>query len=102
MLEAGIIEPSTSDMASPIVCVMKGPDGKGRVQLAVDYRHVNQHSAGDQFPTPDVQDVLQHVGGPDLFVALMPLAGITNYPSRKKVAPPPPLFRIPVCSNFEE
>ena len=62
MLKLGIISPSTSDMASPIVCVMKGPDGKGGVRLAIDYRHVNQHSAGDKFPTPDVQDVLQRVG----------------------------------------
>src|SRR6218665_3945763 len=63
LLDQGIIEPSESEMASPIVCVMKGPDGKGGVRLAIDYRHVNQHSAGDQFPTPDIQDVLQRVGG---------------------------------------
>src|SRR6218665_612864 len=40
MLELDIIEPSTSEIASPIGCVMKGPDGKGGVGLAVDYRHI--------------------------------------------------------------
>jgi len=62
MLELNIISPSHSETASPLVCVMKGPDGKGGVRLAVDYRHVNQFSQGDRFPSPDVQDVLQRVG----------------------------------------
>ena len=62
MLELNVIAPSHSETASPLVCVMKGPDGKGGVRLAVDYRHVNQFSQGDRFPTPDVQDVLQRVG----------------------------------------
>src|SRR6218665_2204396 len=40
MLGLDIIEPSTSEVASPTVCVMKGPDGKGGVRLAIDYRHI--------------------------------------------------------------
>src|SRR6218665_3170524 len=62
MIALQLIAPSTSDMASPLVCVMKGPTGQDGVRLAVDYRHVNMHSAGDSYPTPDVSDVLQKVG----------------------------------------
>ena len=62
MLELGIIVPSTSEMASPVVCVLKGPNGQNGVRLAIDYRHVNKFSAGDGFPTPDISDVLQKVG----------------------------------------
>ena len=62
MLAQGIIIPSTSEMASPLVCVLKGPKGQNGIRLAVDYRHVNRHSAGDCFPTPDIPDVLQKVG----------------------------------------
>jgi len=62
MLDLGIIVPSSSEMASPVVCVLKGRDGQKGVRLAIDYRHVNLHSAGDCFPTPDIGDVLQRVG----------------------------------------
>ena len=62
MLELGIIVPSDSGMASPMVCVLKGPNGQNGVRLAVDYRHVNKYSAGDCFLTPDIPDVLQKVG----------------------------------------
>jgi len=61
MLKQGIIEPSQSPMASPLVCVLKGKDGKNGVRLAVDYRYVNKHSYGDAFPISDVADVKQRV-----------------------------------------
>jgi len=54
MLELGIIVPSDSEMASPLVSVLKGPKGQNGVRLAIDYRHVNKFSAGDCFPTPDI------------------------------------------------
>lgn len=50
-------------MASTIVCVMKGPDEKGGLRLTTNHRHVNQHSAGDQFLIPDIHAILQRVGG---------------------------------------
>lgn len=37
MLDQGIIQPSQSPMASPLVCVLKGKDGKDGVRLAVHY-----------------------------------------------------------------
>ena len=49
-------------MASPVVCVLKGKDGKDGVRLAVDFRYVNKHTAGDAFPVPDIADVKQRIG----------------------------------------
>jgi len=49
-------------MASPLVCVLKGKEGKDGVRLAVDFRYVNKHTAGDAFPVPDIADVKQRIG----------------------------------------
>ena len=62
MLAMGIIKPSKSEMASPIVCVLKGKDGKDGVRLAIDYRYVNKYTVGDAYPMPDVNDLIQRIG----------------------------------------
>jgi len=62
MLAMGIIEPSNGEMASPIVCVLKGKDGKDGVRIAVDYRYLNKFCLGDAYPTPDIGDIIQRVG----------------------------------------
>jgi len=41
LLKLGFIEPSSSPMASPIVCVLKGKNGQNGVRIAIDYRYVN-------------------------------------------------------------
>jgi hypothetical protein len=62
MLQLGIIKPSNSEMASPVVCVLKGPNGQNGVRLAIDYRYVNKFSAGSAYPITDVNEVIQKVG----------------------------------------
>ena len=62
MLDLGIIKPSKSEMASPIVCVLKGKAGQDGVRIAVDYRYLNKHCEGDAYPLPNVDDVIQRVG----------------------------------------
>jgi len=54
MLKQGIIETSQSHMASPVVCVLKGNEGKDGVSLAVDYRYVHKYTYGDAFPMSDI------------------------------------------------
>ena len=49
-------------MASPLVCVLKGKDGKDGVRLAVGYRYANKFTKGDAFPIPDVADCLSRMG----------------------------------------
>jgi len=62
MLDLGIIKPSKSEMASPIVCVLKGKSGQDGVRIAVDYRYLNKHCEGDAYPLPNVDDMIQRVG----------------------------------------
>ena len=62
MLSMGIIRPSKGEMASPIVCVLKGKDGKDGVRLAIDYRYVNKYTVGDAYPMPDITDLIQRIG----------------------------------------
>ena len=49
-------------MASPLVCVLKGKDGKDDVRLAVHYRYVNKYTIGDSYPTPTIDDIVQRTG----------------------------------------
>ena len=63
MLANGIIRESMSSMASPLVYVLKGKNGCDGVRLAIDYRYVNQFTVSDAFPIPEVEDVIQKIGG---------------------------------------
>jgi hypothetical protein len=62
MLQMGIIRPSTSPMASPVVCVLKGPQGRDGVRLANDYRYINKYTVPDQFPVPNMDDLIHEIG----------------------------------------
>jgi len=59
MLELGII----NDMVSPLVVVLKGPDGKGGLRLAVDYTYLNSFTRHDPFPVGDIESIINRVGG---------------------------------------
>lgn len=58
----GFIVPSTSPMASPIVCVLKGKDGSGGIRLAVDYKYVNSFTQNDAYILPNLNDLIHKVG----------------------------------------
>jgi hypothetical protein len=62
MLKLGIIRPSNSPMASPIICVQKGKDGKGGTRIAVDLRFVNKYTVPDEYPTQEIGSLLQRMG----------------------------------------
>ncbi|GFV66216.1 retrovirus-related Pol polyprotein from transposon 412, partial [Trichonephila clavipes] len=53
-LNEGIIRPSSSEYASPIVMVAK-KDGSSR--KCIDYRKLNQKLVKDKFPLPLIEDV---------------------------------------------
>jgi len=62
LLKLGIIKPSKSEMGSPIVCVLKGNDGKDGIRIAIDYRYLNKYCEGDAYPMPEISDLTQKVG----------------------------------------
>ena len=72
MLTAGVIEPSTSEWASP-VCLVRKPDGSYR--FCIDYRRVNSVSKKDAFPVPEIQDALDNLRGAKWFATLDLLSG---------------------------
>jgi len=72
MLKAGVIEPSSSEWASP-VCLVKKKDGTYR--FCVDYRRVNAVSRRDAFPVPDIQDALDGLRGASYFATIDLLSG---------------------------
>ena len=59
MLNLGIIEPSDSPWASPIVAVKKKD---GSLRLCVDYRKVNAVTLEDTYQMPRVEELIENLG----------------------------------------
>ena len=69
MLQQGIIVPSHSPWASPIVLVPKKDHG-APPRFCVDFRCVNEHSEGDAFPLPTISEILESLAGSSMFTTL--------------------------------
>ena len=59
MEKAGLIEPSTSDWASPIVLIKK--EGKS-MRMCVDYRRLNSVTKMEAYPMPRVDELIDRLG----------------------------------------
>ena len=59
LLKLGFIRPSRSPMSSKVVCVVK-PDKS--IRLVCDYRYLNSHKITDNFPMPNLTEVIHRVG----------------------------------------
>ena len=59
LLDMGLIRPSVSPMASPIVCVAKKSGG---VRIACDYRCLNSFTVGDAYPMSTINETLTKIG----------------------------------------
>ena len=67
LLAAGIIRPSNSEWASPVVAVLK-PDGTARI--TVNFKKLNAMSIIPQVPLPHTEDLLNRLGGSDVFTVM--------------------------------
>ena len=67
MEEKGVIEPSTSPWASPIVLCKKKD---GTVRFCIDYRKLNQITEKDAYPLPRIEDNLDALRGARWFSTL--------------------------------
>ena len=59
MLLHGVIEPTTSAWASPMVIVKKKD---GSACICVDYRRLNTATEIDAYPLPWIDDILDDIG----------------------------------------
>ena len=67
MHKAGVIEPSSSPWASPVVLVRKKD---GTTRFCVDYRKLNHVTKKDSYPLPRIDDTLEALAGARWFSSL--------------------------------
>ena len=67
MLQHGVVQPSTSPWASPIVLVKKKD---GTTRFCVDYRKLNDVTRKDAYPLPRIDETLDALSGAKVFTTL--------------------------------
>ena len=72
LLRAGIMEPSQSEWASPVVLVQKKDGG---VRWCIDYQPLNDVTEKDAYPLPKIDECPDTLSGSSLFSTLDLQAG---------------------------
>ena len=72
MLCTGVIQPSQSPWASPVVLVRKEDRS---LHFCIDYQLLNTITRSDQFPLPQIDDLLDQLGKSKFFSTLDLVAG---------------------------
>ena len=91
MAAYGIIEPSESEWASPLVIV---PKKDGSLRLCVDYCRLNSMSKTDAYPMPRVDELLDQLGKAKYISTLDLTKGYWQVPVAKE-AQPKTAFKTP-------
>ena len=84
MLELGVIEPSSSPYASPVVLVKK-PDGSNR--FCCDYRKLNMNTVSDAEPIPDQEEIFTALAKDHYFSKLDLTKGYWQIPLTENAKP---------------
>ena len=82
MLEEGVIMPSTSPYAAPVVLVPKKNTTKSR--FCVDYRKLNTATKTDAYPIPNIQEILESLAGSSIFTTLDLNSGYWQVPMEER------------------
>ena len=81
LLRRGIVRPSSSPYASPIVVVQKKT---GEIRLCVDYRELNAKTRRDAYPLPRIDESLDALSGAKWFSTLDLASGYNQVPMAEK------------------
>ena len=100
MLAAGIIEPvEESEWVSPMV--VQDKKNKGEIKICVDLRKLNDASIHDPFPIPFTDEVLDNVGGHEVYSFIDGFSGYHQSGSMKKTGIKPPLQQNGAHSSMQ-
>lgn len=77
LIHSGIVRPSNSPFASPIILVKKR-DGSDR--MCVDYRELNSNTVPDRFPLPLIADQVARLSGAQYYTCLDCASGFNQIP----------------------
>lgn len=81
LLQNGIVQPSSSSYASPVVLVRKKT---GDYRLCIDYRALNKKTVRENYPMPLIDDQLDVLAGHQYYTTLDLASGYYQIPIREE------------------